>query len=364
MDGDTDRPAGSDYLEWAKLHSDARYNLTSSGLPYLPLAELPVSPGELELSGSGAYGWPPLQRAISERYSVPEESIVAAAGTSLANHLAMALLLRPGDEALVEHPTYEPLLAVARYVGATVTRFSRRREDGFRVDADEVARRVTPRTRLIVLTNLHNPTSARIDDETLRSLGAIARSAGARVLVDEVYLDTVWNEAPRTAFHLGPEMVVTSSLTKAYGLNGLRCGWIFAEPSVAGRLWRLNELFSNINAHPAERLALACFRHLPAIAARSRAILGANGAALNAFLATRPELESLPYEHGTVSFPRLCGGRVDELCAVLRERYETSVVPGSFFEMPDHFRIGLGVAPERFAEGLRRLGRALDDLAA
>jgi hypothetical protein len=357
------RPLGSDYLEWAKLRSDARYNLTSSGLPYFPLRELPVTLAELELNGSGAYGWPPLQQAVADRYSVDVNCVVAAAGTSMANHLALALLLADGGEALIEHPSYDPILSVARYLGAEVTRFPRRAEDGFRIDPDDVARAVTPRTRVIALTNLHNPSSARTDDATLRALADVARSVGAKVLVDEVYLDTVWDEGPRTSFDLGPEFVVTSSLTKAYGLNGLRAGWIFAEPSVAARLWRLNELFSNINAHPAERLALAALEHIDAIALRARRILEANGAALNAFYRDRPDLDVRPYEHGTVSFPRLTAGSVDGLCDLLRRKHETTVVPGRFFEMPDHFRVALGVAPETFAEGLRRLGLALDELA-
>ncbi|MDB4950895.1 MAG: aminotransferase [Gemmatimonadetes bacterium] len=357
------RPMGSDYLQWAKTQTHARFNLTYSGVPFLPLRELPVSLDDLELSGSGAYGWAPLQQAIADRYRVPVESVVAAAGTSMANHLAMAALLGPGDEVLMEHPTYEPLLAVARYVGATVVPFARRAADGFSVDPDEVARLASPRTRLIVLSNLHNPSGALTDDDTLRALAEIAERVDAHVLVDEVYLDALWEEPPRTSFHLGPRFVVTSSLTKVYGLNGLRCGWILAEPGLAARLWRLNELFSNINAHPAERLSVIAFQHLPSIAARACALLDANGAALNAFYRTRADLEVMEHCHGTVSFPRLREGSVDALCGLLLERYETMVVPGAFFGMEDHFRIALGVAPAVLAEGLNRLGAALGDLA-
>jgi aspartate/methionine/tyrosine aminotransferase len=282
----------------------------------------------------------------------------------MANHLAMAALVQPGCEVLVEDPTYEPLLAVVAYLGARVTRFARRAEDGFRVDADEVARRITPATRLVVLTNLHNPSSALIDDGTLRAVGDAAARVGARVLVDEVYLDALWEPAPRTCFHLGSTFVSTNSLTKVYGLNGLRCGWILAEPALAARMWRLRELFDNIGAHPAERLSVAAFRHLDALAGRSRALLDRNSAALAAFLATRDDLRCDWPGFGTVAFPRLPGGSADELCARLYDQHETAVVPGAFFGAPDHFRIGLGIAPHAFAEGLARLGRALDGIAA
>lgn len=353
--------AGSEYLRWAKTRPAARFDLTSSGMPYLPLRELPVGLDDLELSGTGAYGWPPLQQAIAERYGVDERCVVTAMGASMANHLAMAALLEPGDEVLVEHPTYEPLLAVARWLGARVTRFARRAEDGFRLDPDEVARHVGPRTRLVVLTNLHNPSSALADDDALRRVGEAARRAGARVLVDEVYLDALFAGPPRTAFHLGETFVATNSLTKVYGLNGLRCGWVLAEPALAERMWRLTELFNNIGVHAAERLGQAALRHLDALAARSRTLLETNGAALNAFYRARGDLEWVEHAAGTVSFPRLRRGSADALCERLWERHGTAVVPGRFFELPDHFRIGLGMEPAAFAAGLERLGRALDE---
>ena len=358
----TDRPFGSEYLRWAKTKAPAAFDLTSSGVPYLPLAELPITLDDLEISGTGAYGYPPLQQAIAGRYSVDESCVVAAMGTSMANYLALAALVQPGDEVLVEHPTYEPLIAAARHLGAEVRHFARRAGDGFRLDPAEVERRITPRTRAVVITNLHNPSSALADDDALRQVGEVAARAGAYVIVDEVYLDALWEPAPRTAFHLGERFISTNSLTKVYGLNGLRCGWVLAEPALAERMWRLTELFNNIGVHAAERMSLAAFRNLDAIAHRSRTLLDANAAALNDFYATHPALAAPPHAHGTVSFPRLRTGDADALCTLLIDRYDTAVVPGRFFGAPDHVRIGLGVDPATFARGLDRIARALDDL--
>jgi aspartate/methionine/tyrosine aminotransferase len=357
-------PIGSAYLRWAKTRPPARYDLTSSGVPYLPIADLPVGIGDLEISGTGAYGYPPLQQAIAARYRVEEGCVVAAMGASMANLLALAAVVQPGDEVLVEHPTYEPLIAAASWLGAEVRTFARRAEDGFRLDPAEVERRMTGRTRAVVLTNLHNPSSALADDDVLREVGAIAARAGARVIVDEVYLDALWEDAPRTSFHLGETFIATNSLTKVYGLNGLRCGWILAAPAIAERAWRLTELFNNIGVHAAERMSLAAFRNLDAIARRSRTLLDANAAALNEFYAVHANfLDVRPHAHGTVSFPRLRRGDVDPLADLLVDRYETAVVPGRFFGMPDHLRIGLGVEPAAFRDGLERLGRALDELS-
>lgn len=354
----------SAYMQWAKTGPHGRFNLANSGVMNYTLAELGVRIEELELSGPSAYGYAPLQEALAAKCGAPPECVVAAMGTSLANHLAMAALVEPGDEVLIERPAYELLVTLARYLGADVKRFERRSEDGFALDPREVERQLSARTRLVVLTNLHNPSSADTPDEVLLRVGEMARRVGARVLVDEVYLDAMFERAPPTAFHLGEEFVATNSLTKVYGLSGLRCGWALAPPDVARRMWLLNDLFGVIPAHAAELLSRIALDNLPAIAEKSRALLAENRRLLEAFLETRDDLEWTRLEFGTVYFPRLRRGSADELCALLRERYDTSVVPGSFFESPQHFRVGIGGETEILSAGLERLGAALDELSA
>jgi hypothetical protein len=273
----------------------------------------------------------------------------------------MAALLEPGDDVLIEQPTYGPVLEVASYLGANILRFERRAEQDFEIDPDEIARRITPKTRLVCLTNLHNPSGALTSEETLTRIGIIAQKTGVQVLVDEVYLDMVYDQPPHSSFHLGNNFVVTTSLTKAYGLSGLRCGWILAQPALAKRMWRLNDLFAASPVHPGELLSVVALDQLSKIEARARAILETNRKALDAFFSGRSDLDGFRGPWGTVSFPRLKNGSVDEFCEFLRARYETSVVPGRFFEMPDHFRIGIGGDPAMTGEALKRLAAALDE---
>jgi aspartate/methionine/tyrosine aminotransferase len=359
----TRRVMSSDYMHWAKTSSNARFNLAISGLGNLPFSDLGVCIEDLELTRAGDYGYEPLQQALAQRLDVSVESVVAATGTSLANHLAMAYLIKPGDEILIENPTYEPLLALAEYLGAEVKRFDRSFEHRFRILPDEIERKISPRTRLIVITNLHNPSGVLTDDETLQEVAAVARSVNARVLVDEVYLEALFEKPVRTSFHLGNDFVATSSLTKTFGLSGLRCGWIVAEPAVAQAIWRLNDLFGVMAAHPAERLSVVALQQLDKISARARALLQTNRALLNQFLDARADLEAVRPEFGTIVFPRVKHGTTEQLVALLRTKYETSVVPGSFFEMPAHFRLGLACDRETFAAGLERLSAALDEIA-
>jgi len=356
------RVMSSDHMAWSKLHSGSKYNLAASGVRWYALKDLPVTLADLEINGPSTYGFAPLQEAIANRFGVTTDMVVAAAGTSMANHLAMAVAFEPGEEVLIEHPTYELLVSTAQYLGAQVTRFSRPAEDGFRLDPNTIARAITPATRLIVLANLHNPSSAFVDNATLAQVGELARGVGARVLVDEVYLEAMFDHRPPSAIHLGKEFIVTSSLTKAYGLNGLRCGWALAEPQLAQKMWRLHDLFGVIPAHPAERLSVIAFQHLEQVAASARTLLQSNLALLHRFLDSHPELPASKPEFGTIAFPKLLRGNVDTLCALLREKYETTVVPGKFFEMPQHFRIAVGGETTVVQEGLERLGRALADL--
>lgn len=356
-------PKQSDFMHWAKTRPRVKYDLALSGILNLPFAELDVDLKDLELHGDNAYGYRPLVAALAtHRHVSPENVVTISGGTSMANHLAMAALIERGDEVLIEEPTYDPLLAIAEYLGATIKRFPRRFEDGFKIDIVELENQITPRTRLIVLTNLHNPSSTLVDETTLPKIGELARSVGARVLVDEVYLEAMFENSPRSAVSLGPEFVATSSLTKGYGLSGLRCGWILAEAECAEKIRRLDDIFGASAPNVMERLSVLAIKKLSTIAARAKSMLETNRAALNQFFGARDDVDVVPTKFGTTSFPRLRNVDVDQLCALLSAKYETSVVPGGFFESPQHIRIGMCCDPENFSEGIARLGKALGEL--
>jgi len=193
----------------------------------------------------------------------------------------------------------------------------------------------------------------------LREVADLAASVGAWLLVDEVYLDAVYEGTPRTSFHLAPNVIVTNSLTKVYGLSGLRCGWILAPPDLARAMYQLNNLFAATSVHPSAMLSVAAFQHLDAIRQRARRIVEADRAALAEFLDAQPAVSAVRTAWGTTAFLRLHSGHADEFLARLRAEHETSAAPGRFFEMPDHFRVGMGVNAEMFREGLRRAGLAL-----
>ncbi len=354
----------SQYLAWAKLNSDAQFNLATSGVIAYPIAELPIRIEDIEIGGTWPYGHKPLMERLAAKTGVSEDCLVYTIGTSMANYIALTALVHRGDEVLVEKPTYGPLLTILNHLDAKVERFERRADHGFRLGLGELERRITPKTRLIILCNLHNPSSSLADENTISQVGEMAAKVGARVLVDEVYLETLFDTPWRSAFHLGTNFIVTSSLTKAYGLSGIRCGWILAQPDLVQEMWPIVDFTYGIPAHPAECIGVVALDNIDRIRDRARKLLDTNRAMVNEFLAAHPQLVCEPNQFGTTIFPRLRSGRTTDFVALLREKFDTSVVPGEFFEQEQHFRLGFCGTTESLRGGLERIGSALEVFSA
>jgi aspartate/methionine/tyrosine aminotransferase len=363
-------PKHSAYMEWAKLCSAAPFNLATSGLTNTSTAEFPLARIDMEITGPGGYGFGPLQERLARHTGAPAESVVAATGASMANFLAMSVALNPGDEVIIESPAYGLFADIANYLGTRISEVHRPFDKGFRIDPEKLADAITPQTRLIVLSNLHNPSGALLAEEVLMRIGELAQKAGVYVLVDEVYREMMFDNSAPSAFTLGQTrfadanpFIVTNSLTKAYGLSGLRCGWILAAAPLAHRMWRLNDLFGVNAAHIAEQMSVAALDNLEVIRTKARQLLATNRQLLEEFLDAHPDLTCYRPNFGTVVFPKLPAGSPEEFFQLLRDKYETSVVPGAFFGMADHFRIGIGGTTEMVRPGLERLSAALSEFS-
>src|ERR1700674_1595073 len=361
------RATGSIYMHWAKLHAAARFNLANSGLLGCTTEDLEPAPADVQINGPNHLGYQPLIEAIAARYGARPEQVVTAAGTSGANFLAFAALVEPGDEVLIEQPTYEPLVAALSWLGARLRRFQRRFEDGYRFDPGEVRAQLAATAagggrgvRLVVLTNPHNPSGVLAPAAEVAEVGRFAAAAGAPLLIDEVYRDSWGEEGPPSHLHLGSNLLATSSLTKCYGLSGLRCGWVLGPPELVERMRRVNDFMAATGSMPSDSLALAAFRQLPRFMARARAILEPSRQLVRDFLATHQEwLEAVLPAHSMMVFPRLLREDDSQVLHDRLRRRETSIVPGRFFDHPRHFRLGFAVLHDDVAEGLRRLSATL-----
>jgi aspartate/methionine/tyrosine aminotransferase len=356
------RQMQSDYMDFAKFGAEARYNLASSGVANAELSDLGLTWDDLALHGPNTGGYAPLVQKVARRFDVdPACVVMPGGGCSFANHLALAALVQPGDEVLVEWPSYELLTSILGYLQADIRRFERRLDQSWKLDPYRIEAAITPKTKVVVVTNLHNPTGASTDDATIRAVAEAARKVGATLFVDEVYRELMFEDgAAETAFREDGNIVVTSSLTKAYGVTGLRCGWILAPATMAHRMRRLNDLYGVHPPHIAERMAVVAFDRLPQLRARAAALIEAGHAAYRAVLGGHPKLSQVVFDQATTVFPRLAEGDGDHFFQRLTEQFETSIVPGRFFGLSRHIRIGLAGDPHATRIGLGRVAAALD----
>jgi aspartate/methionine/tyrosine aminotransferase len=351
------------YIQWSKTRAYARNDLALSNILTCTLNDLPGALDALELAGRNDQGYEPLLDAIASRYGVERQQVTTAAGTSGANFLVFAALLEPGDDVLVERPGYDALTAAAQTFAARLIRFDRSFDDGYMLDPGRVESAITPRTKLIVITSPHNPTGAVADGASLRAVGRMAEQVGAHVLVDEVYLDMVDTSRPPAAT-MDDNFITTSSLTKSYGLAGLRCGWALSSETTAQRLRRVRDIVDGGGSILTERLGVVAFRHLDQLIERAQALLGVNGELVRDALSNQHALEWVDPAAGTVVFPRIAGvADASRFVERLLAERQTAVVPGRLFESPSHFRLGFGGTTESVKNGLEALTAALNDRA-
>jgi len=349
------------YMTWAKHHAKAGYDLTGSNLLPCTLDELPGAREAMELYGRNDDGWPPLVHAIAQRYGVDRSCVSTGPGASGANFLALAALLRPGDTLLAEWPGYDPHMGAARFLGAHVNTFDRGWARGFELDPSAVEAALTEDTRAIMLTNLHNPSGVYASPAALSAVGDLARSVGAKVIVDEVYLDALEGVERSPAATRDPVFVSTNSLTKSYGLAGVRVGWMIADPETTERALRVRDIVDAVGSIPSETIGVLAFEQLDALLERARGVLRPGAALFRDFVESRAELEWVEPLGGSVGFPRMKGTDDTQPFVDLAEkRFDVGVTPGHFFGEPAHFRVAVAGPFDLLETGLDRLASALD----
>jgi len=306
-------------------------------------------------------GNPYVIEKLAERYQVPREHVLCTTGATGALSLIYRALMTRGDRVLVEQPGFDLFHGIALSYGYGVDYFSRRGSN-YAIDPGEVAARIRPETRLVVVSNLHNPSGMVADQSVLKELAAIAELNDIYVVVDEVYGDYATAAVrPRAAAQISPRLISVNSLTKIYGLSTLRCGWIVAAPTPLAPIRALSEEVefgvSNL-AHAVAALVLEHSREFTdysnEIIGRCRPLIEAHWKSWQADGLVEGELP----QFGCVCFPKLVGIEDTEAFSTwLADRSGVIVAPGEFFGAPGHIRIG-------FAQLQGRLERALDLLTA
>lgn len=299
---------------------------------------------------------------LERRYSVDADSVLCTTGATGALSLLYRAFLGAADRVLVENPGFELFIGLGEAVRVGVDRFDRNPRD-FSLDPDRVASALHPRTRLIVVSNLHNPSGMLASDDTLREIARLADKQGALLIVDEVYREYAGADMPAPAAQLAHNVVSVSSLTKIYGLSTLRCGWIVAQPAIVARVRALHDEFEFGVSKLAHTVAALVLEQSGPYEEFSRACVAV----------ARPILEhhhrqwlteglvegELP-RHGCIYFPRLVGiANTHAFATAMAERHGVFVASGEFFGASGHVRIGFVQEPARLEMGLARMTDAL-----
>jgi aspartate/methionine/tyrosine aminotransferase len=347
------------------------YDMSESGVRPLTLRELVDMGFDLEtfldvpLGYSQSNGTIDLRERIAAHYpGATIDHVEVTNGTSEANYLIALSQLRPGDEVAMEVPNYMQMPGVARSLGATVRTFRLRQDTGWEPDWDEFERAVTPRTRLLYLSNPNNPTGAVLSDAAMQRITGRCQQTGTWLLADEVYLGAEIDR-PRTKsfWGMGDRVVVTSGLSKAYGIPGVRVGWLVGPPALAAECWtqhdyitigpnKMSDRIARVAVEPANRER--CY-------ARTREILRHNLPIAREWIASFDDaLSWREPQAGAIALLKYAGDVPSlELAERVRRNQSTLIVPGSHVGLEGYLRIWLGGREEFLREGLRRIGLEL-----
>jgi aspartate/methionine/tyrosine aminotransferase len=356
------------------------WNISESGVHPLRVSELVDAPAlhdallDHELGYPQTNGTAELREAIAALYpGATAEHVQVTNGGSEANCVLLMRLVEPGDEIVFMTPNYMQAAGLARALGAHVRPW-RLRPDGsgdtarWAADTAELASLVTAKTKAVLLCNPNNPTGARLDEQTLDEICRIAATVGAWVIDDEIYrgaerdaddTPSVWGRYDRA--------IVSSGLSKAYGLPGLRIGWIVAPPPLVADLWAIHDYTTiapgGINDRLA-RIALAPERR-EILLARTRGIIRTNYPIVKRWIDKQEGLSHIAPEAGAIAFVRHSHPfRSSELTERLRDERSVLLVPGDYFDMDGYFRIGFGSAPDYLASALELVGEFLSSVGA
>jgi aspartate/methionine/tyrosine aminotransferase len=343
-------------------------NLSESGVDPLTLAELLELAGEniddLVLGYGQSNGSDRLRAHIAALYDgAADDGVMVCNGSAEANFVAMWELVRSGEEIAVVVPTYMQTYGLAQNAGARVVEIPLHEELGWQPDADQIARAITGRTRLIVVTNPSNPTGAVLSGEARSAIISAAQRTGAWILADEVYRGAeISGRESQSFFGTHDRVVATGSLSKAYGLPGLRIGWTMSDATTAEALWARSDYTTISPGELTDRLAAAALDPAvrPKLLERTHGIIRTGLKTMTGWLEQTGGFHWRDPEAGAICFVRYDADiGSDEFAERLRTDQSVLIVPGSHFGMDRHIRFGLGMPTNLFEDALERVGETL-----
>lgn len=358
-----------DLFEWLQTNGPkAAYNLALSnaeGLTwqeYENLTGFPF-PKDFDLGRNEHYGATELKNILSTLYQCSAENIVTTTGATEANFLVCSSLITHGDDVLIEQPGYQPMWLTPQLLGARRIDWVRSFENRYHLNINQLQERITKKTRLIILTNLHNPSGILSDRKTIEAVAEIAKSYHASVLIDEIFLDGAFTPVS-TSFGID-NVIVTSSLTKVYGLGGLHTGWIIAPKELAMKCQQMKAHTTATSSYVSEIMAAHILGHAQKeIQQRFQHHAQKNLGILKQWMQQHTDLFTwVEPDGGIVCFPKYTIKIPSlELCRSLLEHHGVLVNPGLYFHQEGHLRLSYGGDTELLQKGLDRIEKGMHDM--
>lgn len=347
-------------------YSKIRYNLSESSITDQSLASLGLTVPNLTLLYNEHRGSETLRSLIAaDTAGISAADVLITSGAATALFIVSTSLLSPADHLVVVRPNYATNLETPRAIGCHISFIDVTFERGFRLDLGQLAAAITPRTKIISVTCPHNPTGVMFTADELQRLADLAEAKGCYLLVDETYRDLSFDGPLPLAASLGPHVISVSSLSKAYGVPGIRIGWLITrDPELQRTFLAAKEQISLSGSVIDEWIAEQVLTRRDSLLQPTLAEMRERRRLVGEWLANEPLLEWIPPQGGVVCFPRMRTeppGGTDAFYRRLLEQYGTYVGPGHWFEMSDRFfRLGYGwTSRAGLLAGLDAISRAL-----
>jgi aspartate/methionine/tyrosine aminotransferase len=346
-------------------YEQVRYNLAESSMADRRLGDLGVNLDDLLLSYGDHRGEPGLREYIASDSGVHPNQVLVCVGAAGALFTVATALLNAGDRLVVAHPNYASNLETPYAIGAEIVSLPLTLEGSFQVDLDHLRTLITPGTKLVSLTTPHNPTGAVIPPDDLRQIIRMVEEAGAWLLLDETYREL--SDTPPPAVTLSEHVLSVSSLSKTYGVPGIRIGWVLCrDTQLMETLLAAKEQIALAHSVVDEAIARAILERRDTLLPGIRTLMREHRQLVSAWMASEPWLEWVEPQGGVVCFPRIVPGSSVEparFYQTLNERYATWVGPGHWFEQdPHHFRLGFGYpTTSDLKQALINVSQALSD---
>jgi aspartate/methionine/tyrosine aminotransferase len=346
------------------------YDMSESGIRPVCLNEL-IQMGfdldsvlEMPLGYSQSDGTPEVKDLLSQIYpGATHANLEVTNGTSEANYLIALSQIEPGDQVAFQIPNYMQLWGVSKSLGATVNPFCLQSEKNWAIDWEAFEAAVNPNTRLVYISNPNNPSGAVLPPAAMQRIVERCERMDCLLIADEVYIGAEHGDQRTPSFWgMGDKVIVTSGLSKAYGIPGLRVGWIVGPPTLVAECWSQHDYITIGPNKLSDRLTRVAIqeKNRARLYGRTRAILKENRPLLEAWVKTVPQVSYVPSQAGAFTLLKLNTDTPDvDIVKSCMQNQSTLMVPGTHFGTPGYLRVWFGGQPDYIREGLRRIKAAL-----